>query len=52
MQEFEVAPDTLVYIPPMAVHKFTNNSEQAWECVAMAVGPKGIKLENIWLNRP
>jgi len=51
-KEIDVAPDTLVYIPPMVVHKFTNNSEQAWECVAIAVGPKGIRLENIWLNRP
>jgi len=51
-KELEVAPDTLVYIPPMVVHKFANNSEQVWECVAMAVGPKGVKLENIWLNRP
>jgi quercetin dioxygenase-like cupin family protein len=51
-KEIEVAPDTLVYIPPMAVHKFANNSKQVWECVAMAVGPKGVKLENIWINRP
>lgn len=51
-KDIEVTPDTLVYIPPMAVHKFVNNSEQIWECIAMAVGSKGIKLENIWLNRP
>ena len=51
-KEIEVKPDTLVYIPPMVVHKFANNSEQAWECVAIAVGPKGVKLENVWLNRP
>lgn len=50
--EIEVSPDTLVYIPPMTVHKFANNSEQVWECVAMAIGPKGIELENIWVNRP
>jgi len=51
-REIEVTPDTLVYIPPMAVHKFANNSEQVWECVAIAVGPRGVKLENIWVNRP
>jgi quercetin dioxygenase-like cupin family protein len=49
-KEIEVAPDTLVYIPPMAVHKFANKSKNVWECVAVAVGPKGIKLENIWLK--
>lgn len=51
-KEIEVWPDTLVYIPPMVVHKFANKTEQAWECVAMAIGPKGVELENIWINRP
>lgn len=51
-KEIEVLQDTLLYIPPMAVHKFVNNSEQVWECVAIAVGPKDTKLENIWINRP
>jgi len=51
-KDIEVTQDTLVYIPPMIVHKFANNSEQAWECVAIAIGPKDAKLENIWVNRP
>jgi quercetin dioxygenase-like cupin family protein len=51
-KEIEVWPDTLVYIPPMVVHKFANKTEQVWECVGMAVGPKGVELENIWINRP
>jgi len=51
-KEIEVSPDTLVYIPPTVVHKFVNKTEQVWECVAMAIGPKGIELENVWINRP
>ncbi len=51
-KEIKVTPDTLVFIPPMAVHQFVNNSKLVWECVAMAIGPKDTKLENIWINRP
>jgi len=51
-KEIEVWPDTLVYIPPTVVHKFANKTEQVWECVAMAIGPKGVELENVWINRP
>jgi quercetin dioxygenase-like cupin family protein len=50
--DIEVGPDTFVYIPPMAVHRFANISNEIWECVAMAIGPKDSRLENVWINPP
>ena len=51
-KEIEVGPNTLVYIPPKSVHRFANNSDKEWECVALAIGSKDLPLENVWINQP
>jgi quercetin dioxygenase-like cupin family protein len=51
-KEIEVLPDTLVYIPPKSIHSFANRSDKEWECVALAIGPKDMPLENVWINQP
>ena len=51
-KDVEVGPNTLVYIPPKSVHRFTNNSNKEWECIALAIGPKDIPLENVWIEQP
>ncbi|MFQ5941438.1 MAG: cupin domain-containing protein [Nitrososphaerales archaeon] len=47
-----VSPNTLVYIPPKSVHRFANNSNKVWECIALAIGQKDSAIENVWINQP
>ncbi len=49
-KDVEVRPNTLVYIPPNSIHRFVNNSNQEWECLAFAIGPKHESLGNVWVN--
>ena len=49
-KDVEVRPNTLVYIPPNSIHRFVNNSNQEWECLAFAIGPKHKSLGNVWVN--
>jgi quercetin dioxygenase-like cupin family protein len=51
-RELEVRPNTLIYIPPKAIHKFVNKSREVWECIAVAIGPKDLPLENMWISQP
>jgi quercetin dioxygenase-like cupin family protein len=50
-KDVEVGPNTLVYIPPKSVHRFANNSNEEWECIALAIGPKNVTLENVWVSQ-
>jgi len=50
-EDVEVGPNTLVYIPPKSVHRFVNNSNEEWQCIALAIGPKDVPLENVWVSQ-
>ncbi|MEM2759191.1 MAG: cupin domain-containing protein [Nitrososphaerales archaeon] len=50
-KDIEVVPNTLVYIPAKSIHRFANNSNEKWECLALAIGAKDHPLENIWVNQ-
>lgn len=51
-KDVKVLPNTFVYIPPRSVHRFANNFDEVWECIAIAVGSRDAPLENVWINQP
>jgi mannose-6-phosphate isomerase-like protein (cupin superfamily) len=46
----DVTPGTLIYIPPMVIHKFINQDDLDWIGLAVIISPRDAALENIWVK--